>query len=103
MNRQAKILIGLPLVVILGFGVAHMYKIIMYSTWFEGVSLQDSEQSVQRKMGTPDQVNTGPHMWCKELGTVREFMYGASFPPEWRVVGFDGQGRVICKVHLQSP
>jgi hypothetical protein len=101
MNR--KLLIGLLVVAVLGLVGVHIYKIVMYPTWLEGVSLQDSEQMVREKMGAPDRVNKGPHMWCANPGTAREFMYGASFPPEWHVVGFDAQGRVICKAHLQSP
>lgn len=103
MNKQVKILLGLPLVAVLALGGIHIYKMVMYPTWFSRVSLHDSEEAVREKMGAPVKVNSGPHMWCKEPGTVRELLYGASFPPEWRVVGFDAQGLVTCMTHLSSP
>jgi hypothetical protein len=59
---------------------------------------------VIRKMGPPDMIRQRPEwLYCTEARCASEFMYGHSLPPEWWVVGFDAQGRVIWKEALQSP
>jgi hypothetical protein len=103
MNKQALLFVGLPMVAVLALGGIHIYQMLMYPTWFSHISLRDSEEAVRGKMGSPTEVVKSPPFWCKDSGIVSEFMYGASIPPEWWVVGFDSQGRVICTTYLISP
>jgi hypothetical protein len=105
MKARARLAVLAGLIALVGvgaYGGVRGYKLWHYSAWHASVVRGDSEHDVRAKMGSPDLVEIKPR-WCQEPGTVRAFMYGHSFPPEWWVVGFDEGGRVTCIVYLQSP
>jgi hypothetical protein len=94
---------GLIVLVIAGtYGGVRVYKLWHLSEWHARILHGDSEDDVRAKMGSADLVVAGPR-WCEAPATVRSFMYGHSFPPEWWIVELDGTGRVTCTVYVQSP
>ena len=80
------------------------YKLSHYGEWYSTVLVGDDLAVVLGKMGSPDVVQRRPDwLWCTSPKCVKDFMYGRSMPPEWWVIGFDIQGRVIEKEYLVSP
>ena len=92
------------LIVGMSYCGVRLYKLTGYRKWLATVSAGDDTATVRKKMGSPDWVRRRPeYLWCRAPGCESEFMYGHSMPPEWWVVGFDSNGRVIWTGELQSP
>jgi len=93
--------LSLPIVIYAG---ARWYKLSHYPQWLVTVAKGDSREIVERKMGTPDAVQSKPHwLWCNAPECETEYLYGHSMPPQWWVVGFDRAGRAVWIEELQSP
>ena len=84
------------------YGAVRVYKLAHYTEWHARVVYGDSEHDVRAMMGSPDVVVSGPS-WYKAPGTVRSFLYGHSWPPEWWIVELDARHRVTCTIYVQSP
>ncbi|AID57975.1 hypothetical protein Geob_3856 [Geotalea daltonii FRC-32] len=105
-ERRKVIFIMLGLLLVSGgsYGATRWYKISHYPKWLEAVRIGDTEASVIKKMGKPDGIQKRPEpLWCREANCDHEYLYGHSIPPEWWVVGFSSDGRVISKSELNSP
>lgn len=105
-NRRRIIFVLLGLLLLLGgsYGASRWYKISNYRKWLVTVRIGDTEASVIQKMGEPDKLQKRPEpLWCQESNCDHEFLYGHSIPPEWWVVGFSSEGRVVSKTELNSP
>src|SRR5262245_8591022 len=108
MIKPTKITIALVVLAaaMVGYGGTRVYKLSNYPEWLNSVQIGDTTDQVIRKMGNPDVVQSRPHyLWCNiaVADCDSEFMYGHSIPPEWWVVGFNRDGRVVLKTELQSP
>lgn len=107
MKRSVKtllwILVG-PFIALLFFCGIRFYKLSHYSEWFASVAVGDKKELVVQKMGRPDDSRCKPDwLWSTAQDAESEFMYGHSLPPEWWVIGFDSQGKVVCKAEFMSP
>src|SRR6185436_2338725 len=92
-------------VVLIGIGwYGWSYQPRRWAERFEAIAIGDTEDAVVQRMGVPDRRQERPHwLWCNASECEREFMYGQEVPPEWWVVGFNAESRVVWKAHLQSP
>jgi len=80
------------------------YHVTHYSEWVSQISIGDSKTKVLAIVGRPVDINTPPnHLWCSEPETSYEFMYGTAVVASWDVIGFNKEGKVICKKELESP
>jgi len=103
-QKTAMTLVTLVLAALVGYGGMRWYKLAHYPKWFVTVAIGDSKETVIRKMGAPDMVQSRPHwLWCPLPQGDSEFMYGHSVPPEWWVVSFNQAGNVISVAELKSP
>ena len=105
MKKRQKLAVGLIVfVAVSAYGGTRWYKLSNYPKWFATVAIGDTRDTVIRKMGTPDQVQSKPHwLFCNSAECDSEFMYGHSMPPEWWVVGFNREGRTVWMADLRSP
>jgi hypothetical protein len=106
-DRNRSLLVLLLIAAMAGcvaYGGFRLYRFLHYGQLHSLVVAGDTEIAVLEKMGKPDLINVAPEpLWCGKRGSIREYMYGLSVPPEWWVVGFDVSGRVSCTTHLVSP
>ncbi len=80
------------------------YHVSHYSEWVSNISIGDSKAEVLAVVGRPVITNTAPdYLWCSEPGISYEYMYGTAVVASWDVIGFNKDGKVICKLKLQSP
>jgi len=94
----------LPFFILLFFCGARYYKLSHYPNWFASVTIGDTRERVVQKMGSPDNIRNKPNwLWSTAQDAESEFMYGHSLPPEWWVIGFDNQGKVVSKAEIMSP
>jgi hypothetical protein len=81
-----------------------VYHVTNYSEWISQISIGDSETKVLAVVGRPVDINTSPnHLWCSEPEISYEYWYGTAVVASWAVIGFNKQGKVICKLELESP
>lgn len=80
------------------------YHVSHYSEWVSLISIGDAEARVLAVVGHPVYIQSAAdHLWCNVPGISHEYMYGTSIVASWDVIGFDNNGKVVCKQELQSP
>lgn len=74
---------------------------------FEVIKENDTKETVLESMGNPRRIEgCGEYLGDNPTGCVREFVYAhpyAPLAPEYWVVYFNSNNRVLGKVHLVSP
>ena len=80
------------------------YHVSHYSEWVSNIKIGDSKAKVLANVGRPVIINTAPdHLWCSDPEISYEYMYGTAVVASWEVIGFNKDGKVVCKQELQSP
>jgi hypothetical protein len=82
-------------------------RVRQLSDHYNYVKENDSSDSVLKHMGNPwKDEECGVYLGSKPVGCVTDFIYAhpyAPYIPEYWVIRFDSNRRVINKVHLISP
>jgi hypothetical protein len=102
--KQGKLIALVLGVAAIGYLGWWWYHVSHYSEWISRISVGDTEDRVLAIVGRPVMTNSPPDaMWCSAADLSHEYMYGTAVFASWDVVGFNKQGKVVCKQELQSP
>lgn len=105
LSTPHRFLLAALLLVAGGVGIAAWFhELRRESIAVDTIVIGDDDAKVLAVVGRPTQINSPPdHMWCNRPGVAHEYMYGTALFASWDVLGFDKDGRVVCKRNLQSP
>ena len=104
MKRKVQLIVLVAGIVLVSYISWWGYHVTHYSEWVSHISIGDSKEKVLAVVGHPVMTNSTPdYLWCRETETAYEYMYGTSVVASWSVIGFNKDGKVVCKQELQSP
>lgn len=104
MKRSMKRMALLIVTAAIGYSIWWGIRMADKSERISRISMGDTEDQVLAIVGQPVKTNAPPdHTWCSASDLSHEYMYGTSVVASWDVIGFNKDGRVVCKVALQSP
>jgi hypothetical protein len=104
MKRASKVVVLVLGAAAAGYMSWWWYRVSHYSEWVSRISIGETEERVLAVVGRPVMANTSPGpMWCDGPDIAHEYMYGAAVFASWDVIGFNKDGKVVCKQELRSP